>query len=259
MAKGRRSGGATGTSTGDAERGKTEATPKPVIADVTAPSEAPRGKLEKLRWAKPLAWILIGVISVLIGINFLAEKVGIGDKAKTASGKTAAGEVELRYKPDMDRWQAVGDSTVFQLNVRTPYYQLAFDSLRAGELIRLRADGVYGFDQFIGLPVGPDGWRQKPADLPRTQKPSQYALKSATMGALLGAFGEVVITPEDQEHIPRVQGTKHFFVGTEQYIVVPDSLPTSKLYLMINERWTPGSGQDNWGRCTVKISRYRPA
>lgn len=214
-------------------------------------SASPIGKPSSKAFTKWLVVILVvGVLGFVIAA-FVNHRHG-GTKQEKS-------DVAFRYPPiDMTHWQAAGDTT-YLFDVKKPFYQrVEISGLQPGDLLEVHAEGVYGFDSFIrrAMPdvVSPDGFQQKPADMPRIQKPSRYALKSAGLGALLGVFGEVVY---DEDHIPHVEGTSHFFVGKERYIIVPD-VPTPKLHLMLNEPWVRGAWDDNWGRCTVKLTRYRP-
>lgn len=201
------------------------------------------------------------IIGVIVAILVLALiSLFISSRCDHHGTKTARVEVEFRYDPDLDRWSAVSD-TSYWYPTKHAFYHTVEVELRPHEMVGIKTMGKYGFDKFIRRGwrnldlITAEGFYMKPADLPRSQKPSQYALKSAGLGSLLGAFGEVVY---DADHIPHVDGTKNFYVGTECYVVVPDSL-LPKLHLTLNERWVRGAWDDNdIGGMMVTITRYKP-
>lgn len=252
MARKKKSG--KGASGADADAGdkKSPATEsKAVIPDVVPPSEAPKGKLEKLPWARTLAWILGAGLLVLL-VVFIVKSRGKDEKEPTVA-------VEQLYPPvDTSGLTCILTDTVRVLVTKPFYTTWQSDSLRSGDLVAFKAEGIYGCDRFYryrgeGDNVGPQGFTKRPIDLNSAARKPGFPLETAPLWALVAGFGKLEY---DEHRTPTLVGSEHFLVGREAYVRVPEGV-TPKLHLALNERWIEPAWNDNKGRVTAYIRVYR--
>ncbi|MFH1171435.1 MAG: hypothetical protein V1778_02770 [bacterium] len=219
----------------------------------------PVATLTSPRWTKKTKRWIVFIVIVIVGVGAFFFFKWRGNMK---------GEGELLFPPVDLTGTSVVDSISTYFDVMLPYYQeVRIDTLKAGEIIHVRASGLYLWDPNIPAEQGwisPRGVMGEygrpfcPRDLKKWQRPKQFLLRNSAAASLIGAIGKIEYQVKDGMRVPFVEGTKPFFIGNDAYIVVPKMKETPKFFLALNERWIPGAWQDNAGTCKVAVTLHRP-